>query len=1104
MKELFGLPMTTIAVVLAGLLGLALASVAFIGFSNRTMFKFGLRNIARRGLQSVLVIAGLALGTLITTAAFVTGDTVDYSLTKDAYRLFGRQDLEISWTGEPRYFSDGGVAERGEQVLVNGAVVPALENAFAGDPDIVAFQPMLRVMAPVTNLRTADAKPAVLLSGVDGARLDRVGGLTLTSGERVSVSSLRDGQVYLSERAASELHAMSGDGLTVHLGDRDAHVRVAGIVRDELVSGVLGMSFSSVPGGLVLPIEALRNLAGLEHDEISAITVSLDGGVRTTIESAETAASRIRAYLEGPGSELFATKGGLPADQPVEVLTVKKDLVEQAQFSGNLFTTLFLVLGMFSMAAGVMLIFMIFVMLAAERRSEMGMARAVGAQRAHLVQSFVAEGMAYSLLAGLIGVVMGVAASYALTQVLLKQVGGDYFSLIEMKMTPTSVVVGYSLGVVITFITVVFASLKASHVNIVAAIRQLPDGRRPAPRRRTRWKWVMAGVPALALPPLGIWWLFRKGFGLAWAWILGPLGIVLGVVFILLGKSSEVLFPFALGVSLVPLSAAAIARHLNAPARPLWTVVGLALGAYWLLPGNVHDRLFGEFQADIEMFVLSGIMIVVAFTLVIVYNARLLTSLFRAGEGAAAYTVAGGLLVAALAAVGAAALLGDRADGMGELFYLVAGLLVPTALLAAVSARFPALTPALKMAVAYPLSNQFRTGMTIAMFSLIVFSLTVFSVLLANFDTAFLGGDARGNMDLVVTTNPESTVKDVPAALTEAGSPVATRIAGVGRTTAGGGPILVAQGGPTENSGYYPLIGADRAFFSDLGTTLDALAVGYRDEAAVWAAVMEDPTLALVDGSVVGLSFNEAYEWTAKGVTVTDDRFMPFTLELTTPSGTSRTVTVIGALRAQLPGGTWGGIYVNEAAYRELRGEPLYQRTYIRLNEGSDAGEAARLIESALAVKGVEAEPVQEILDDMKAANTAFNRMFQSFMALGLFVGIAGLGVIAFRSVVERRQQIGMLRAIGYQRGTVTLTFLLESSFVAVMGILSGVVGGVILGWSLLTSDSFTEGADIAFAMPWTEILVVIGASFAFSLAMTWWPSRGAARVPVAEALRYE
>jgi putative ABC transport system permease protein len=783
---------------------------------------------------------------------------------------------------------------------------------------------------------------------------------------------------------------------------------------------------------------------------------------------------------------------------------MKKDLVEETRLIGNFMTTFFLVLGMFSMAAGVMLIFMIFVMLAAERRAEMGIARAVGAQRRHLVQSFVAEGMAYSLLAGVIGVVAGIAASYGLTQVLLKQVGGDYFALIEMKMTATSVVVGYSLGVVITFITVVFASMKASHVNIVAAIRQLPDTHAPERKRQTRWKWVLAGAPALILPPLGIWWMFRKGFGLAWAWILGPLGIVLGALFILLGKSSEVLFPFALGMSLVPLSAAAIARHLKAPARPLWTIVGAVLAAYWLVPGDMHEQLFGTFKADIEMFVLSGIMIVVAFTLVIVFNARLLTSLFRSGEGAKSYGPAMVLVAGAGASTAAGIALGDSADGMGELFYLLAGLLAATALVAGAAARFPSLAPALKMAVAYPLSNRFRTGMTIAMFSLIVFSLTVFSVLLANFDTAFLGGDARGNLDLVVTANQGSSVKDVPSALEASGSPIAADIAGVGRTTIAGAPVQVSQGGREDNTGYYALIGADDAFFGELGTTLDALAEGYQDAESVWSAVREDAGLALVDGSVVGISFNEAYNWTAKGVTVEDSRFTPFVINVTDPSGNARTLIVIGVLKAQLPSTTWAGIYVNEAAYRQLRGEPLYQRTYVRLADGADAREAARQVESALAVRGVQAESVQVILDAMKAQNQAFNRMFQAFMALGLLVGIAGLGVIAFRSVVERRQQIGMLRAIGYQRGTVTLTFLLESSFIAVMGILSGVVGGVILGWSLLTSDSFTEGADIAFAMPWPEILVVIGASFAFSLAMTWWPSRGAARVPVAEALRYE
>ena len=52
-------------------------------------------------------------------------------------------------------------------------------------------------------------------------------------------------------------------------------------------------------------------------------------------------------------------------------------------------------------------------------------------------------------------------------------------------------------------------------------------------------------------------------------------------------------------------------------------------------------------------------------------------------------------------------------------------------------------------------------------------------------------------------------------------------------------------------------------------------------------------------------------------------------------------------------------------------------------------------------------------------------------MGLGLVVGIAALAVVASRAVVERRQQIGMLRAIGYQRGMVALSFLFESGFIA-------------------------------------------------------------------------
>ena len=54
---------------------------------------------------------------------------------------------------------------------------------------------------------------------------------------------------------------------------------------------------------------------------------------------------------------------------------------------------MFTTFGSFSIAAGILLIFLIFVMLAAERRSELGIARAVGTRRSHLVQTFLFEGV---------------------------------------------------------------------------------------------------------------------------------------------------------------------------------------------------------------------------------------------------------------------------------------------------------------------------------------------------------------------------------------------------------------------------------------------------------------------------------------------------------------------------------------------------------------------------------------------------------------------------------------------------------------------------------------------------------------------------------------
>jgi putative ABC transport system permease protein len=115
----------------------------------------------------------------------------------------------------------------------------------------------------------------------------------------------------------------------------------------------------------------------------------------------------------------------------------------------------------------------------------------------------------------------------------------------------------------------------------------------------------------------------------------------------------------------------------------------------------------------------------------------------------------------------------------------------------------------------------------------------------------------------------------------------------------------------------------------------------------------------------------------------------------------------------------------------------------------------------------------------------------------------AALGVISTRAVVERRQQIGMLRALGFQRKMVGWVFLIESSFVALLGISLG-AGLALIPAAQMITDMAAEIPGLKFQVPWTEIIVVSGLAYAMSLLTTWLPARQASQITPAEALRYE
>ncbi|MDP9372481.1 MAG: FtsX-like permease family protein [Chloroflexota bacterium] len=1006
MTKMFGIPMQNIMVTLLIITGFCLLSVAFIAWRQRVIFLMGLRNIPRRRAQTVLIVFGLMLATVIITSALTIGDTLAYSIKGAIYDHAGPVDLAVVRGQE----ENGRVAQReGAEAYFDRATYETLRGRVAGAASVDGLAPLLVEQVALVNQTAQLSEPVVTLTGIDAADAGGMGGVAALGGGTIDLAGLKEGEIVVNEWLAKNLAAKPGDQVTLFARNQPYNFTVARVARDGGLSGVGYLQTQgAIQGAVLLPARAAQTLAG-QDGRYNTIVVSAKGDVEGGLRNEAAARDALRAATAGAG---------------LGVDPIKRRNIDEAEAVGNVFTSFFLIFGLFAIAAGVMLIFLIFVMLAAERRGEMGMARAVGTKRRGLIQSFVAEGAAYDLAAAGVGALLGVAVAFGITGTMARLLGSDELN-ITPRVEPRSLVIAYCLGVVVTFITIFISSWRVSRLNIVAAIRDLEDQKRPG----GGWRGLAFGI----------------------------LGIALGAL--LVATAGTAAAPFTFGVSLIILAATLILRRLRLPSRLIYTLAGAALLVFWALPAGTSERLFGRHEGDVEMFFISGIMMVAGAVLVLINN--------------------GEFVITGLNALGG------------------------------VARRF---LPAIKMATAYPLASRFRTGLTLYMFALIIFVLVVMASIQVNFDKLF-NDPARttGGWDVVGQTLPANPIAggDVRGALAGAPSGSGVNVGDI-RTIGGAARILPAQvllqqAGSTRAPGRYPLNGVDDDWLATTTYHLQARAEGYADDAAVWRAVRSDPNLVVID--IFAFPGNSAQEdignWKVEDISQTAPAFAPKQLELRSPTtGRSRTVTIVGVTDTFI-NGTFG-MFANQQLVTDVFGPQPVTSYFFKLQPGVDDRAMARGIEAALLAHGMQAESIHAIVAENNRINAGFFALLKGFIGLGLVVGIAALGVVAFRAVVERRQQIGMLRAIGFGRGMVSGAFLLESLFITAGGVAAGVATAVILSRNLFRDGQFGNTAGASFIVPWDQIALFAGIALVAALLMTIIPSRQAGGVEPAEALRFE
>ncbi len=186
-------------------------------------------------------------------------------------------------------------------------------------------------------------------------------------------------------------------------------------------------------------------------------------------------------------------------------------------------------------------------------------------------------------------------------------------------------------------------------------------------------------------------------------------------------------------------------------------------------------------------------------------------------------------------------------------------------------------------------------------------------------------------------------------------------------------------------------------------------------------------------------------------------------------------------------------------------GKPSYETLTVRVS----SPKVVQSVEDTIKGMGFGTFSILDATKNMMLFFTVFDSLLLIFGSLALTVASLGIVNTLVMAILERRREIGILKALGAADRDVRRLFFVEAG---AMGLLGGVLG-VAMGW--LIGRALTIGTnaylkrqelpaiDIS-SIHWWMVALAIGVSFFVSLAAGMYPASRAARLNPVEALRYE
>lgn len=175
----------------------------------------------------------------------------------------------------------------------------------------------------------------------------------------------------------------------------------------------------------------------------------------------------------------------------------------------------------------------------------------------------------------------------------------------------------------------------------------------------------------------------------------------------------------------------------------------------------------------------------------------------------------------------------------------------------------------------------------------------------------------------------------------------------------------------------------------------------------------------------------------------------------------------------------------------------------VTMAPGADAGQVrSELVDAVKPYVVVSVLDAQEFVDQLASQVDQVLTILYALLGLSIVVAVLGIVNTLALSVVERTREIGLLRAVGLGRLQLSGTITVESVLTALCGTVIGLAVGV--GVATALPSVYSEQGLSTLAIPWANLLLMLGLSVVVGVLAAVWPGVRAARLPVLDAIAYE